>query len=175
MAALGVLRRSQTRDDRGSVTQRALRYFGTSTQGVYADYIRRLPQGDGGLAAVLIPARSWHLAQLDKTDVACLFVAEADQGQGGAKVCFTADEIKHGFATGSLGGVAFGLVPDGVAQVELRYRGHNHVRTKIVDNFYELRVPERNVEGGGSTPDRLEEVAWLDDSGDPVAAQPTPQ
>lgn len=168
---LGVLRRAQTDADRGAATQRALRFFGTSTEGVHTDYIRRLPQGQGRLAAVLLPARSWHVAQLDKTDVACLFVAEADQAQGGAKACYTTDEIQRGFADGSLGHVAFGLVPDGVAQVELRYRTQN-ARATVEDNFYELQAPERTVDGGGSTPDRLEGRVWLDAKGVPTAAQP---
>jgi hypothetical protein len=172
LATLGVLRRAQTDADRGPVTERALRSFGTSTEGVHTGSIRRLPAGDGGLAAVLVPARTWDMPELHKTDVACLFVAEADAAQGGAKACFTTDEVRQGFAGGSLGRVVYGLVPDGVAQVELRYRSQT-VRTAVADNFYELLAPRRDASGGGSTPDRLEQAVWLDGDGKPAAAQPT--
>jgi hypothetical protein len=169
-AILGVLRRPQTEDDRGSVTQQALRYFGTSTQGVYTNYIRRLRSDEGDLPAILLPARSWNASRFRKDDVVCLFVGEG-RASGGAKFCSTSAEIKRGAAEGSLGAVAYGLVPDTVARVEFHY-GNVTQSVAVHDNFYEYRAPEQLVSGGGITPSRPTSTSWLDAQGNPTSQQP---
>ena len=171
LALLGVLRRPQTEDDRGPVTQQALRYFGTSTQDVYTSYIRHLPTGAGQRPAVLVPAGSWSFAGLvDKHDVLCVFVGEAG-GDGGAKGCYTTAEIRRGRGGGSLGPVVYGLVPDGVAELRVRYPdGTRHVPVR--DNFFEHSAPGRAVAAGGVTPAKSWGTTWLDAAGRPTPLQP---
>ena len=187
LALLGVLRRSQTEEDRGDVTRQALRYFGTSTQGVYTNYIRRLSAA-GELPAVLVPARSWHLFGLDendaqvrkdprmrkllasarakKQDVLCVFVL--DPVDGGAKGCYTTAELRRGTAGGGLGAMVYGLVPDGVAQVRFdSVRGAEVVA--VHDNFYEYRA---TAGSGSGELMRSRGTTWLDDEGQPTADQP---
>jgi hypothetical protein len=170
VAMLGVLRREQTQDDRGPTTTQALRYFGPSTEGVHTAYIRHLPAGEGGLSAILLPARSWHLSRLEKSDVACLFVGEAS-GSGGAKACYTTSEIAGGLAGGSLGAVEFGLVPDGVVRVVLRYADATQA-VEVHDNFYEHRAPAADENAGGVTPRRVASMTWVDAQGNPTRQQP---
>jgi hypothetical protein len=171
LALLGVLRRSQTDQDRGGITRQALRFFGTSTQDIYTNYIRRLPRSDGGLPAVLLPARSWQIPNfITKDNVVCLFVAEP-HASGGAKGCYTTAEIERGWAGGSLGSIAYALVPDGVSRVRIRYA------TGIEDiavhgNFYEFRAPAKTVRGGGRVPVRSMGTSWLDANGDATPQQP---
>ena len=172
LALLSVLRRPQTDEDRGATTQQALRYFGTSTQDVYTDYIRRLPLGSGDLAATLVPARSWRLpgGVMTLHDVLCVFVAESN-GDGGAKGCYTTAALTRGRAGGSLGSVEYGLVPDGVAALEVRYANGTQ-RIAVRDNFYEHRAPPQDVAGGGTTPARSQGTTWLDADGKPASRQP---
>jgi hypothetical protein len=168
--ALGVLRRDQTDDDRGAVTQRALRFFGTSTQDVNTGYIRRLPAGGGGLDAVLLPVGTWQVGSIEKHNAICLFVADSEPG--GSKGCFTGGEVVAGQARGSLGSVDFGLVPDGVASVAFHY-GATTRTEPVQENFYEHRAPEQSVAGGGTTSRRPDSVAWLDAQGSPTHEQPS--
>ncbi|MCW3047762.1 MAG: hypothetical protein JWO74_2046 [Solirubrobacterales bacterium] len=170
LALLSVLRRPQTPEDRGVITQQTLRYFGTSTQGVYTSYIRQLPSGQGALPAILLPARSWQVPGLNKNDVLCLFVAEAN-ADGGAKGCYTTTEVESGTAGGSLGAIVYGLVPDGVAQVQFDYPTGTQV-VAVHDNFYEQRAPQNTVRGGGTTPVRPQGTSWLDAQGEPTTHQP---
>lgn len=171
LALLGVLRREQTEDDRGPVTRQALRFFGTSTQDVYTRYIRHLPAGAGPLPAILVPARSWSVAGLfEKDDVLCVFVGEAG-GDGGAKGCYTTAEIRRGRGGGALGPVVYGLVPDGVAEVRVRYPDGTR-RVPVRDNFFELSAPGRAVAGGGVSPARSWGTTWVGPDGKPTALQP---
>jgi hypothetical protein len=167
---LGVLRRPQTVQDRGVATQQALRYFGTSTQDVYTDYIRQLPSASEGLAAILLPARSWDFPGVSKNDVLCLFVAEAN-GDGGAKACYTTPEIERGTAGGSLGAVLYGLVPDGVAQVRFNYPNGTQA-VAVHSNFFEYRPPQA-AQSGRVPAAPPQATVWLDANGKPTANQPT--
>jgi hypothetical protein len=168
---LGVLRRRQTPEDRGAATQQALRYFGTSTQGVYTNYIRQLPSGQGGLAAMLVPARSWRLPRISKDNVLCVFIADST-GDGGGKGCYTTAEVESGRAGGSIGAVDYGLVPDGVAQVQFSYPTGTQA-TAVHDNFFEHH-PEQAAQSGRIPARPPEATLWLDADGKPTANQPKP-
>ena len=181
LALLGVLRRAQTENDRGSTTQRALRFFGTSTQGVHTDYIRVLATGDGELPAVLVPARSWNLVGVEeneprlrkvfdrarKQDALCIFVF--DPVDGGGNGCYTTAELLKGFAGGGIGPVAYGLVPDGVARVRFEYQTGAETAT-VRDNFYE----HRTAEPGATHVPLPNKTTWLDVDGKPTTEQPEP-
>lgn len=179
LALLGVLRREQTPEDRGATTRQALRYFGTTTQDVYSNYIRALRSGSQGLPAILVPAGSWDLrgllggraapagvdaARLTKHDVLCVFVAEGN-GDGGAKGCYTTADVRRGRAGGSLGGVRYGIVPDGVAEIHIRDAGGTR-RIPVRDNFFEHRA------GDGPSPARSYGTTWVDADGEPTPEQP---
>jgi len=167
---LGVLRRPQTPDDRGVATRQALRYFGTSTQGIHTDYIRQLPSGQGALAAILLPARAWRFPGVSKDDVLCIFIADPS-GDGGGKACYTTADVENGWAAGSIGAVDFGLVPDGVAQVQFRYPSGTQAAA-VHDNFFEHR-PEQAAESGRVPARPPQATVWLDANGKPTANQPT--
>ncbi len=171
LALLGVLRRDQTPEDRGATTQQALRYFGTTTQDVHSDYIRRLPIGPGYLPAVLVPARSWEVAGLlHKEDVLCVFVAERN-GDGGAKGCYTTEELRRGRAGGGLGSVTYGLVPDGVAEIRVRYPGGTQ-RVPVRDNFFEHRALGEDASSTATSLARSLGRTWVDGDGHPTSIQP---
>jgi hypothetical protein len=166
---LGVLRRPQTPEDRGAATQQALRFFGTSTQGVYTNYIRQLPAGQGGLAAILVPARSWRFPGISKDDVLCVFIADP-VGDGGGKGCYTTAEVESGRAGGSIGAVDYGLVPDGVTQVRFNYPTGTQA-TAVHDNFFEHR-PEQAAHSGRIPARPPQATLWLDADGKPTSRQP---
>jgi hypothetical protein len=102
--------------------------------------------------------------------VLCVFVAEANGGDGGAKGCYTTAEVETGAAGGSLGAVDYGLVPDGVAQVQFRYP--SGTQTVAVDsNFFEHR-PTQAVQIGRIPAAPPQAIMWLDADGKPTARQP---
>lgn len=174
MNMLSVLRRAQTDKDRGPTTRAALQYFGASTQAIYTDYIRFLPSDTAGLQAILVPAQAWNVGRFVKPDVVCLFIVEPDPGAGGGKLCSTSTEIESGLAAGSLGPVAYGLVPDGVGRVVLHYRSGTTATASVHDNFYELHAPSGAVAGGGTIADLPSSVEWLTTDGSQSPTQPSP-
>ncbi|MEA2426082.1 MAG: hypothetical protein QOH13_2492, partial [Thermoleophilaceae bacterium] len=140
---LGVLRREQTDADRGAVVQGALRYFGKSAVEIRTPYVRLLGSVAAGTAAVLVPAKHWDPAgdsgpspaALD--DPLCVFTP-ASNGDGGGKACFVLSQIANGQATGSLGRLYWGLVPDGVTSIRVVYADAKVVTVPVVDNYYAL-------------------------------------
>ncbi|MFL5844317.1 MAG: hypothetical protein ACJ762_06455 [Solirubrobacteraceae bacterium] len=168
MSLLGVLRRPQSGADRGLDTREALRYIGTSRQGIYTDYIRQLPVGDGGFKATLIPVSSAvQPTGPELANTVCLFVAEAS-GDGGASGCYSAAQIASGAASGALGSVFYALVPDGVAAVVLHDERGTHT-VKVIDNF----VEDAGAGSRRGTPRQVEVVRWLGGDGRPSALQPS--
>jgi hypothetical protein len=115
-----------------------------------------------------VPARSWDRGDLIKHDVVCLFVA--DPVDGGAKGCYTAEEVKAGAATGSLGTTVYGLVLDGVAEVHFLYPSGTET-AMVRDNFYEQPAPHRQT-GGATTPLWAEASSWSDADRNPTPDQP---
>jgi hypothetical protein len=142
LATIGILRRSQTRADRDAASL-ALRYFGTSTQGVRTDYVRSLDLA--GHRAVLVPATTWHArvpnaGDLSKRDVLCLFVAD-DNGDGGVKGCYTTAEVLTATAHLALGNTFYSLLPDGVARVEADFGDGRVVDSQAADNVAAVAAP----------------------------------
>jgi hypothetical protein len=157
LAALGVLRRAQTDADRGENSEYTLKFFG-SLRGVRLDYVRLLGMQAGGAGYVLVSAASEEtdgvvarmralkarhdgLAVPAPTrDPLCLF-ARDPQGSGGGVACFTLEQVLAGRAVMGMSGrgreAAFGLVPDGVAQVRAG-NGPEAPVAAVRDNFFEL-------------------------------------
>ncbi|HEX4343940.1 MAG TPA: hypothetical protein VHZ31_00110 [Solirubrobacteraceae bacterium] len=143
LATIGILRRSQTPADRDAATL-ALRYFGTSTQGVRTDYIHSLDLADGH-KAVLVPATTWHAripntGDLSKRDVVCLFIAD-DNGDGGVKGCYTTAEVLDATAHLALGTTFYSLLPDGVTRVEADFGDGRVVGAAVADNVAAVIAP----------------------------------
>jgi hypothetical protein len=172
----GVLRREQTSRDRGDATRSALRFLSSSTEGVRTDYIRLVAAGSSNPGAVLVPVTRYSLdpsgvppevrARLEKRDALCLFHPDS-AGDGGAKACFTTDEVTRGLATGSLGLHFYGLVPDGVTRVTVRYRDGSSTTAPVLDNFSEVLATE---EPGAPSQiaARPATIAWENDAGEQI-------
>jgi hypothetical protein len=155
---LGVLRREQAPADRGPGTLEALRFISPSgNQGVRLAYVRAL---EGG-AATLVPVEkaTENQAAPPIVDALCVFYAEP-VGEGGARLCWSLDDVTGGRARGELGDHAFGLVPDGVVSVNATLSDGSTVTAPVVDNFYDVAVPT----GAG----HATAIQWLDRAGRPV-------
>jgi hypothetical protein len=166
---LGVLRRPANVEDHGPSVRDALHYLGRSIEGVRTDYIRRLDHS-GGAAVTLIPARRYRFMGRGAAvaEPLCVIAAEPN-GDGGGHMCWTTSQVRHGRAVGALGVRIFGIVPDGVARVQVHF-AHGPEDTALVgDNFFELSPPSGPGPGGSVVPRRWTWITWLDAQGRPVA------
>ena len=117
-----------------------------------------------------MPARSWQFpGNVSKDDVLCVFIADP-AGDGGAKGCYTTADVEAGRAGGSIGAVDYGLVPDGVAQVQFSYATGTQA-TAVHENFFEHR-PEQAALGGRIPARPPQATLWLDAEGKPTIRQP---
>jgi hypothetical protein len=147
---LGVLRRPQTRADRGAATLEELQYLSRTASGVRTGYIRLLSDHTGLGAAVLVPAARYSLSadeappsvvtSAPRKNALCLVVGDRD-GQGSAKGCFTTDDVRDGAATLSLGRYLFGLVPDGVRTVTVTFGDKRTATSPASSNLFEIPMP----------------------------------
>jgi hypothetical protein len=164
LKALEVLRREQTPQDRSLATRGTLRYIsGSSTRGVRTDYIRQLiPAGAG--TVTLVPVASWrpNPAAPPVHDALCVFYGESGS-DGGARTCWTTDQVLQGNAVAELGNHFYGLVPDGVAIVLARFSDGTSTSASVRDNFFDLASPPdmRDPEHA-SVGARPSEISWLD-------------
>ncbi len=199
---LGVLRRDQTDADRGAQSRYALSFQDPSLKGIRTAYVRLLGTRPDGRGYVLIPVASWQGIR----DALCLWDQDVEGGgqscfsteqirDGRATMLAIAipPELRrprHPIKIGAdglpknvppppmpVGGVRYsGLVPDGVASVELR-NAYGAARARVHDNFFASGVafnpadPNRRVQPG-DTP----AIRWLDADGNDVtpASMPTP-
>lgn len=150
---LAVLRRAQTIADRGSRVQADLRIIGSQNQGVRTAYVRLLGGTDTGAAIALIPTRAFS----DKAagppltrspDALCVFypASRPSASPGGADYpCWTTSALLEGRAIGRVaangGERVFGLVPDGVARVELDLSDGNVITAAPTSNFFDATLP----------------------------------
>lgn len=170
LALLGVLRRPPEARDRPPQLGAALRFVSSGT--VRRDVVRRL-DAHGDLPILLIPVRGLpmsrprHADQMVTIDAAlCLYGTAPDDGapEGGI-ACFTTRQLRRGEMVGAVRQRTFGLVPDGVAEVALRFRGHRPIRVPVRRNFWEKNVPSP---GHPSIARAVLRVDWLDAEGRPV-------
>ncbi|HEU4977165.1 MAG TPA: hypothetical protein VFT50_18900 [Baekduia sp.] len=172
LAILGVLRRPATAEDHGPQVRDALRYLGPMGDiGVRTDWIRRLDHS-GGAAITLIPVERWRATTLKVSirDALCVFAAEPN-GDGGGKSCWSTRDVLDGHAVAGIGPRLYGLVPDGVATVEVRLADGRVEPSTVTDNFFEL---ERPASDDPRIPMRWMWITWRDRDGRVVPKAPLP-
>jgi hypothetical protein len=183
LAGMEVLRRTQTSTDRTGVAVQALKLTDTNVDGVRTRWVRVL--STNGIDAALVPVQKYNLKLAEhiepgmspemKRDLSvkrnglCLFVADP-AGDGGGYGCAQWDDIAAGTLPSSIGPMVYGLVPDGVAHVEIRFEDHPPQRLAVHENFYATRSS-----GDERLPD-LAGAVWLDQRGAVVKTitPPTP-
>lgn len=167
---LSVLRREQQPADRGAQTRYALRFLGSSVRDVRTTEIRLLHVEPDGRGTVLIPVGRYGLPpsgghpagqQLVQrrpagSDGLCVFAADADHGHlaGGASACYSTKELLAGRAIAGLGNRIYGLVPDGVAKIEVTRSDRTAITANVEQNFF---IYSGNLGSG--------DVRWLDEGG----------
>lgn len=181
-AVLAVLRRPQTEADRAPGVRRVLRTLGRrEIDGIHTDAIRVLRRDADGLT-VLVPVDRAGPARppgpaAPLRHVLCLMrsghagpkvIGRRDGkpvlGTGGYSVGSTCGDLEllrtaglRFSVPGPDGYTSVGLVPDGVARVVLRLRGHRYVGGPVRDNLYEVATGDEIAPGWGAV--------WLDADG----------
>jgi hypothetical protein len=183
LAALGVLRRAQTDADRGPRVQAALMDLPADEfAGVHLDSARLLQSWDGG-ASILLAAQ--HTGQAGSVppgqpdNAVCLIISSdyVMQGKNGVVkqvyapssggTCQTIAGVK---ASGLLTGAEIdgrlqlnGVVPDGVAHVEVTLRNGETIRAPVSNNAFRIdaTVPHGSYEDAP--------INWFDRDGNPTA------
>jgi hypothetical protein len=164
---LGVLRRPRTAADALPPPLNpggGARLFGD--EGVYVKYIR-LVRGLSGTSYYLVPVAGTSnlLPPCHGPEGVVLFAVEPGGFESGGGAA-TASQIEHGKLTSSRWlpggkGVEYGVVPDGVRKVTIRYpakHGLRSVTATVVNNFYVAAVPVLGLGGlPGPTP---KTVVW---------------
>lgn len=196
IAALGVLRRPQTDRDRSTPTEDALRTLEAPGRGLRVDSIRLLRTHDGAATILMSLARLGDRRHPPVTrDALCVSettsATQRDtarrQGQDhsnglgpvpvalGGSSCGSYEDLLRG----RLRTVTTGLVPDGVARVQVKLTTGRTVSARVRDNFYALPI---DVSAGGASPrspaDRAalrrfrtingQRIEWLNSGGDVV-------
>lgn len=153
LAVLGVLRRAQTPADRGTDTQAELRYMSSTASGVRIAYVRLLSNDTGLGPAILVPvaritqtAPAGVAATPARINALCLLIGDS-HSQGAAKRCFTTAELLEGRGILSLGTHIFGVVPDGVRVVSIRFRDGATESVVPAGNFFALTTPAGTAPG----------------------------
>jgi hypothetical protein len=186
--ALGVLRRDPTAQDRGAEVEATL--AGVSfVDGVRPDSVRFLAPGDRGMATVVLSAEKSIDTKLlkDITDgkeeePVCVFRPGA-AGYGHVSdvvpACFGLSDLLAGRAyTEEINsppghGLAFGLVPDGVASVTAEFADAPDMTVPVSDNYFEVSMSGAQVgEGKGELKGGIQDVVWRDADGNPIPQQP---
>jgi hypothetical protein len=171
LSTFGVLRREAIGRDRNAAAVNHLRYLDPSFQGVRTARIRA-PKGAPSDRYLIVPVA--HAARAATDDALCLFAADT---AGGGVGCWSTSDIRAGKATltalaatddsrprdpsdpdslrpTTAQGTVTGLVPDGVAAVEV-----DGARADVADNFYAAPIT------GTASPS----VKWLASDGSEVA------
>lgn len=164
----GVLARPQNEVDRGPETERALRLLSPGfVDAIHISDVRVLfRNAERGLTAILLPVGSYgaDYARLfgrgSGTNGLCLLFT-APQGPV-SNQCHSPGDAPRVRMPATTSGLAFGLVPDGVASVRIRYADGRHVDAPVDDNFYLARNPR----GAGL----FIGIRWLAHDGGTVAA-----
>ena len=165
LRALAVLRRPQTDADRSAPVQALLKRLDPLTHiGIRVDAIRLLADRDGW-ATVLVPMRRRQPPNGGqgvvgtREDALCLMQSLPD-GTAGETCGTTTDLYSRGIGWPD---PPFGLVPDGVAEVELRAQGDESMRVPVTNNVYNLRTGSKG-DLTATQPPRL-----LDERGDEIS------
>jgi hypothetical protein len=181
---LAVLRRPQSAADRAGVALEALRLTDDNVSGVRTAWVRVLRAT--ATEAALVPVERFNLRTSKmirpdmsprlrrvlalKRDGLCVFVPEPE-GDGGGYGCNTWEEIKAGQLPSSLGPTLYGLVPDGVARVEIEFTDAAPLTAGVRENFYAARAPQASAEN----PPRILSSRWLGSDGSVLKELRAPQ
>lgn len=136
--ALGVLRRAQSKQDRGAETEQLLSSLAPVTDGVRLQAMRLLYAESGQSIALVPVARLYRRTpaaggQIVGRDGLCL----TNTLDGGLSVvCGTTSELTAGGIAGTSGPFAYGLVPDSVATVRFAFSDGPTIDLAVRDNFY---------------------------------------
>jgi hypothetical protein len=158
-ALIGALRREQTPIDRGAVARRALASATSRYVGVRLDAVRVVLRTAGGGGIAVIPVADLRPANGrvgPGDDVLCVSTVLGGGAGELAVNCFGTDDVRAGRATGALGSLVWGLVPDGVRRVTVPGSDGRPLEVLVRDNVFSL--PAAQV--GGPEP----AVTWLDDA-----------
>jgi hypothetical protein len=169
LAVLAVLRRPQTPQDRGARAQTLVQSFGVEFRGLRPDSLR-VVNTPSGHAVALVSAQAIgnpNVTLAEGTDVLCLTA-----GKGGA--CGDSRALGSGTLIAFHGDHVFGIVPDRVAQVILRYPNGSGLSARVTQNIFWIDgTPTVSRDVPGAPPVRRSErpssVVWLDASGRVVA------
>lgn len=165
LAVLGVLRRDQTAADRGPVAREALATLSRQYVGVRVGSVRLLHESPDGAALVLVPVAELRPViggGASGRDDVCIYTRRAATNAGTR--CFTTDEVRGGRAIGTVGPLAWGVVPDGVARVVVHTRGGDGTTVRpVASNAF-------TADAAGLDPARPD-VIWLDPEGRMVAPE----
>jgi hypothetical protein len=180
--ALGVLRRDPTAQDRSAEVEATL--AGVSfVDRVRPDSVRFLAPGDRGEATIVLSAERSLDTEASKSSLAfskeeepiCVFrPGAAGYGHQSDVVpaCFGLTQLLAGRAyTEEINsppgrGLAFGLVPDGVASVTAEFADAPEVTVPVSDNYFEVPMSGAQVgEGKGDFKGGVQRVVWRDADG----------
>jgi hypothetical protein len=177
---LGVLRRGPTAEDRGAEVEATL--AGVSfVDRVRPDSVRFLAPGESGEATIVLSAEASVETEFSGGEPICVFrPGAAGYGHPSEVVpaCFGLPFLLAGRAYSEeidapLGrGLAFGLVPDGVASVTAEFTNAPNVVVPVKDNYFE--IPMSGDQLGEGKRDRnggIQRIIWGDASGTLVPQQ----
>lgn len=180
---LGVLRRDPTAEDRSAEVEATLAEV-SFVDRVRPDSVRFLASGDRGLATIVLSAETSLETEFleGKEEPICVFRPGA-AGYGHPNdvpsACFSLSFLLSGRAyTEEINippgrGLAFGLVPDGVASVTAEFTDAPDVTIPVKDNYFEIQMSgaefgERNGDRQGG----VQRITWRDADGNVVSQQP---
>lgn len=145
LQAFGVLRRAQTEEDRGSAAASALRLFPLNLSGVRLAYSRVVHVGGGAPPLEIAPVDSYSTNNTHGTDGLCVFAADLagphGTTAGGGFSCFSQDQATTGKAIFAIGQHVYGLAPDDVEKVTVKYPGYPSITSTPHDNVYAYDAP----------------------------------
>lgn len=161
-------------------------------RGIRTSYIRLLPPAPGFPHQLLYTVTSGEFgaAQFNaavgaptSTEAKNLICVESLDADGGGGDCTDTSVLTSGQWLESVGLDGYGLVPDGVASVVLRYRDHPDQTETVTENTFSYHGypapagPTTNSSGQprpGPTPQAPNSITWLDSHGDVISTHTFP-
>jgi hypothetical protein len=170
LAVLGVLRRAQDAKDRDPVARALLRNMSEEQHGVRTSTVRLLESADGHTAilASVEKAVEPESGEVEGRNILCLVVVGG--GTCGSTRDLLVQDRSHLGLISLAGDHVYGLVPDGVARVVLRYPDGQTLRGEVRENFYWIDgapSTERSIHGAPplSLPQTPRSIEWINTEG----------
>lgn len=176
---LGVLRRDQTDQDRSPEVEATLAKTGLA-DGVRPSSVRYLAPGEPGEATIMFSAEMSGSVSHGEEPI-CVDHPYAPFRDNGVMendpFCFGLGEVLSGHGFGMMSGpgtsswLAFGVVPDGVANVTAQFGSAPNVTVPVADNYWELTLSGAELSNANSGSGVVHTV-WHDADGNVVPQQP---